>query len=183
MLKNNFWSTKYSNKHHNNTPQSRHLLLPGEVLAVAVLVRPFEVLELLARPGALEVLVLLGGVLLRVVDAVLHHVLEAADQTYCKEKVVKLLRTLDKMLGDRQVQNQGSTKHNNKNKHINYKINHKFYSPCTGQAAASPRAQIVWPSMAREISSNMGISRRSASPCSILFRIVSIQPVPGENEK
>ncbi len=47
-----------------------------------MLVGPLEVLELLARPGALEVLVLLGGVLLRVVDAILHHVLEAADQAY-----------------------------------------------------------------------------------------------------
>lgn len=62
------------------------LLLPGEVLAVAVLVSPLEVLELRAGPGVLEVLVLLGGILLRVVDAVLHHVLEATDEAYWKKK-------------------------------------------------------------------------------------------------
>merc|ERR1712048_586997 len=31
-------------------------------------------------------------------------------------------------------------------------------TPCTGQAAASPKAQMVWPSIWREISSSMGIS-------------------------
>ena len=57
-------------------------LLPSEVLAVAVLVSPLEVLELLARPGSLEVLVLLLLVLLGVVDAVLHNVLETTNQAY-----------------------------------------------------------------------------------------------------
>ena len=35
---------------------------------------------------------------------------------------------------------------------------------CTGQAAASPRAQMVWPSIWREISSNMSISPGLALP-------------------
>lgn len=51
-----------------------------------MLVGPLEVLELRAGPGVLEVLVLLRGILLGVVDAILHHVLEAADQAYGRRR-------------------------------------------------------------------------------------------------
>ena len=37
--------------------------------------------------------------------------------------------------------------------------------PCTGQAAASPRAQIVWPSISLVSSQSWSISRGRASPC------------------
>jgi hypothetical protein len=49
---------------------------------------------------------------------------------------------------------------------------------CTGQAAASPKAQMVWPSMRRETLSSR--SRSSRLPCPARMRNSTrfIQPVP-----
>ena len=47
-----------------------------------MLVGPLEILELLTRPGALEVLLFVLVVELRMSQAILHDMLEAADQTY-----------------------------------------------------------------------------------------------------
>mmetsp|Transcript_28668 Transcript_28668/g.67047 ORF Transcript_28668/g.67047 Transcript_28668/m.67047 type:complete len:247 (+) Transcript_28668:336-1076(+) len=50
--------------------------------------------------------------------------------------------------------------------------------PCTGQAAASPRAQIVWPSMLREISSSIWISPTEALPTEKRCKMLYIQATP-----
>lgn len=70
--------------HTATSNNSLALAAPCVVLAVSVLVGPLEVAELLPGPSALEVLLLVLLVGLGVRQAVLHHVLEAADQP-CSE--------------------------------------------------------------------------------------------------
>src|SRR5579875_2593303 len=50
--------------------------------------------------------------------------------------------------------------------------------PCTGQAAASPSAQIVWPSIWVVTSNSMSISRLCARPSAIRESTRQSQPVP-----
>ena len=50
-----------------------------------------------------------------------------------------------------------------------------------GQAAASPRAQMVWPSIWVETSSSRSISVGSASPIAIRSSTRHIQPVPSRH--
>ena len=51
-------------------------------------------------------------------------------------------------------------------------------NPLTGQAAASPRAQIVRASILFATDTNKSQSFDVALPATILFKIFSIQPVP-----
>merc|ERR1712216_661099 len=54
-------------------------------------------------------------------------------------------------------------------------------SPCTGQAAASPSAQMVWPSICREISSSMSISPGEALPTVKRWRMLYIHMQPSRH--
>ena len=58
------------------------LFAPCISSTITMLVSPLEILELLTRPGALEVLLLVLVVEFRMSQAILHNMLEAADQTY-----------------------------------------------------------------------------------------------------
>ena len=51
-------------------------------------------------------------------------------------------------------------------------------SPCTGQAAPSPKAQMVWPSIWVVTSSSMSISRLWARPSAMRVSTRHIQPMP-----
>ena len=53
--------------------------------------------------------------------------------------------------------------------------------PCTGHAAASPSAQIVWPSTCPVTSSSMSISRFCARPSATRSSTRHIQPVPSRH--
>lgn len=54
---------------------------------------------------------------------------------------------------------------------------------CTGQAAPSPRAQIVWPSICLLSSQIMSISAARASPLTKRHIILFIQSTPGEKRQ
>ena len=60
---------------------SMGLFAPCISSTITMLVSPLEILELLTRPGALEVLLLVLVVELRMCQAILHDMLETADQT------------------------------------------------------------------------------------------------------
>jgi hypothetical protein len=53
--------------------------------------------------------------------------------------------------------------------------------PWIGQAAASPSAQMVWPSICLVTSSSMSISRFSARPSAMRVITRHIQPVPSRH--
>src|SRR6185312_4367613 len=54
-------------------------------------------------------------------------------------------------------------------------------NPCTGQAAPSPKAQMVWPSICLVTSNSMSISRFCARPSAIRVRTRHIQPMPSRH--
>ena len=140
-------------------------------LSCSVLFYPLLVGELFARPWVLEMF--LRVIVLRVLDAVLSWSYKRKGKSSSEICTVVFWNFTGVWLRGRDFWSNLLTSRTCLNRLI---------SPCTGQAAASPRAQMVWPSMPLEISSSMGISLMSASPTSKRSKMLSIHPVPSLND-